>query len=118
MRRSILVPALILVLMIVFCGEAFSRNHPYSNTDPWYTGDDHTWGGDFQVGGGDCFDAQGGSIGGFTPVDIFIAHIFLKWLSFNRVDVKSDAEADYFIQHQIETTTPDEPVTTNNGGSL
>lgn len=118
MRRSILVPALILVLMIVFCGEAFSRNHPYGYTDPKYVGDDHTWGGDFQVGGDDSYGEQGGLIGSFTPVDIFIAHIFLKWLSFNSVDVRSDAEADHFIQHQIETTTPDEPVTTNNRGSL
>ena len=117
MRRSILVPALILVLMIVFCGEAFSRNYPHSNTDPRYAGDDHTWGGDFHIGG-DSFGAQDGLIGGFTPVDVFIAHIFLKWLSFNSVDVKSDAEADHFIQHQIETTTPDEPVTTNSRASL
>lgn len=118
MRRSILVPALVLVLMIVFCGEAFSRNHPYGYVDPADVGDDHTWGGDFQVVGGDSFSDQGGLAGGFTPVDILITHIFLKWLSFNSVDVKSDAVADHFIQHQIETTTLDEPETTNNRGSL
>ena len=118
MRRSILVPALILVLMIVFCGEAFSRNHPYGYVDPGDVGDDHTWGGDFQVGGSDSFGEQEGLIGDFTPVDIFIAHIFFKWLSFNGVGIKTDAVPDHFIQHQIETTTPDEPVTTNNRGSL
>ncbi len=117
MRRSILVPALILVLMIVFCGEAFSRNRPYNDTGP-RTGDDHTWGGDFEFGNEGSFGQQVGSTGGFAPVDIFIAHIFLKWLSFNSVDVESDAEADHFIQHQIETTAPDEPVTTNIRGGL
>ena len=112
MRRSILVPALILVLMVVFCGEAFSRSHPYGYRDPGHVGDDHTWGGDFHVGGNKSSGQPDGLIGGLTPLDIFIAHIFLKWLSFNSVDVGSDAEADYFIQHQIETTTPDEPATT------
>ena len=118
MRRSILVPALILVLMIVFCGEAFSRNHPYGYVDPGDVGDDHTWGGDFQVVGGDSFSNQVGLIGGFTPVDIIITHIVFKWLGLNGVGIKSDAEADYFVQHQIETTTPDEPVITNIRGSL
>ena len=118
MRRSILVPALILVLMVVFCGEAFSRSHPYGYNGPKYQSDDHTWGGDFQVGGCDSYEQRDGLIGGFTPVDIFIAHIFLRWLSFNSVDVRSDAETDHFIQHQIETTTPDEPVITNDRGGL
>ena len=117
MRRSILVPALLLVLMVVFCGEAFSRSHPYNYTDPG-TGDDHTWGGDFQVAGDDDDDQQNSLVGGFTPLDIFITHVVFKWLSLNGVGIKSEAEADYFIQHQIETTTPDEPVITNIRGSL
>ena len=117
MRRSILIPALLLVLMVVFCGEAFSRSHPYSYTDPG-TGDDHTWGGDFQAGGNGGDDQQNSVIGGFTLMDIFISHVVFKWLGFNGVGTKSDAEADYFIQHQIETTTPDEPVITNIRGGL
>jgi hypothetical protein len=51
-------------------------------------------------------------------LDIFITHVVFKWLGFNGVGIKSEAEADYFIQHQIETTTPDEPVITNIRGSL
>jgi len=117
MKRNVFVPALVLALLIALCGDAFSRNHPHSYRDPGTGGDDHTWGGD-QSATINPDDPHDGLNGGYTPLEIYITHIFFKWLGFNSSKVKTDGEADYIIQHRIDTTTPEEPVNTNVRGNL
>ena len=113
MKRTIFVSVLVLALTVTLCGEAFSRSVPWSYNDPG-TGDDHTWGGDFQAGpdGLGSFDATSG---GWIPTNVIITTILFKWLGLNSIGDKTDA--DYFIQNQITETEPTEPANTNTGGN-
>jgi hypothetical protein len=117
MKRTVFVSALVLALMVALCGEAFSRSAPWGYVDPGTGGDDHTWGGDFQVGSDDPGSVSEGISDGWIPADMIITTILFKWLGLDSFGDKSDFEADHFIQNQIRETEPTEPVNTNLGGN-
>lgn len=117
MKRTIFVSMLALALMVALCGEAFSRSEPWGYVDPG-TGDDHTWGGDFQVGA----DGPDGTIddiggGGWIPADMIITTIMFKWLGLSDIGGKTNVEADYIIENQVKFVEPIEPIITNTGGN-
>lgn len=116
MKRTIFVSTLVLALMVVLCGEAFSRSTPWGYVDPG-TGDDHTWGGDFQVGGDDPGGVLESTNSNWIPTDMFVTNLFIKWLGARWY--KSDFEAERFIRNRNEETEPVEPVepvTSGTGG--
>ena len=117
MKRTIFVSALMVALLVAFSGEAFSRSAPWGYADPG-TGDDHTWGGDFQAGS----DEPGGQFDGINDAwisaDMIITSILFKWLGLSSLGDQSDAEADHIIQNQIIDDEPSEPITPNLGGNL
>lgn len=116
MKRTIFVSMLVLALMVALSGEAFSRSEPWGYVDPG-TGDDHTWGGDFQVGA----DGPDGIIddigGGWIPADMIITTIMFKWLGLNGFGNQTNVDADYIIENQVTTIEPNEPTITNTGGN-
>ena len=118
MKRTFFVSALVLTLMVLFCGEAFSLAAPYGTVDPGAGGDDHTWGGDFQVSSDDQGGIYAGDNSGFIPLDMIITTILFRWLDMNSFVDRSVTEADIFIQNQILDTEPAEPVTSPNTGGL
>ena len=118
MKRTIFVSALMVALLVAFSGEAFSRSAPWGYVDPG-TGDDHTWGGDFQVGSDDPSNVSDGIIGGgWISADMIITTLIFKWLGLSSIGDQSNAEADYIIQNQIIDDEPSEPITPNLGGNL
>lgn len=118
MKRTIFVSALVLALMVMLSGEAFSLSAPWGSVDPGSTGDDHTWGGDFQAGSDIPSDGFKEIPDSYIPLNMIISTILYKWLDLSSFANGTDTEADIFIQNQILDTEPVEPVTSPNTGGL
>ena len=116
MKRAIFVSALMLALLVALCGEAFSRSAPWGYSDPG-TGDDHTWGGDFTAGSDDPGGVFEGISDSWIPADMIITTLMFKWLGLTNIGVKTNVDADYFIQNQVKSVETDQPVVTNTGGN-
>lgn len=114
MKRTIFVSALVLALMVALCGEAFSRSAPWGYVDPG-TGDDHTWGGDFQAGAEDPGGVLDGIDDGWIPANMIITTVIFKWLGLSK---SGDwTSADYTVENHVTTVEPPEPVNNNTGGN-
>jgi len=113
MKRSVFVPAFLLVLMVVLCGQAFSMSHPTSYQEP-AVGDDHTWGGDQN---NSAVPDNHDNLGPYNALETYIAGIFFKWFGLGVTLSKTDIVVDHVVEHQVTTTTPEEPVSRNTGGA-
>jgi hypothetical protein len=117
MKRTVVVSVLMLVLVLALGGEAFSRAVPWGYVDPEGDGDDHTWGGDFQVG----IDGPGGVVNevgdSWIPADMIISSFLFKWLGLHSFGGKAIYDADYTLENQTRYDEPIEPVIIHTGGN-
>ena len=120
MKRGTSLLAMVLLLIVVLCGESFPMAHPQGYRDPGM-GEDHNWGGEQEGSDPPALRTgqsnSGTVVTGFVHLDIFINSFFMEWLY---GDLPSGQKVDptmYYIIPYEQQDVENPGATANNKGN-